>query len=136
MMKKTLALILTLAALILCGIGLASADNNTGWVFNDPYIFYSDNGAYVKNKTRTIDGVQYKFDENGHLIGQNKLISIDGNKYLLGSDNKIQKGWHIIGDYMYYFLNDGVMNNSSPLVFICQLFPGCFICLCGKGFPA
>ena len=40
-----------------------------GWMANDNgWRFRNSNGTYIKNKTATIDGVQYTFDENGYVI--------------------------------------------------------------------
>ncbi len=103
--------------------GYASRDNitvtvtyyvssNDGWTIDGSYIKYTENGSFLKNTSKTIDGNTYKFNASGQLELNDEFITIKDKKYYL-VNNKITTGYKIIGSDVYYFTENGVMLADS-----------------------
>ncbi|MGN0612537.1 MAG: transglutaminase domain-containing protein [Porcipelethomonas sp.] len=101
-----------------------------GWIRYNGNIYYSseENGKYTGEKT--VDGVKYRFDENGCLeTGFQKfsdgtryydesgnialgIQTIDNNKYYFSSSGIMQTGLQTISGKTYYFGSDGAMQTG------------------------
>lgn len=127
-MKKNLIRILAAAALT----AVVSVPVYAGEWKEDSYGWYyvDDNGSFLKNVIRNIDGANYVFDENGYLrkgwvndrfqwkffdktTGQQlyNWVQDEGKWYFLdpANDGYMYKGWLEYNKKRYYFDENGVM---------------------------
>lgn len=82
----------------------------TGWQDIGNHRFYLGTDGVMADKNTYIDGVWYRFDENGHFLGRGAGWSVkDGKTYYLLADGSEAKGWQKINGYWYFFESDGVM---------------------------
>ncbi len=75
------------------------------------YIYhFADNGVMTKGAEH--DG--YTFDEKGHLVGVEGFITFSKNTYYI-VNNKITKGYAVIGENIYYFGDNGIMTKNTKV---------------------
>ena len=82
----------------------------TGWKIDGTHIRFYDSaaGGYLTSVTKSIDGVERTFDENGFLVGSGSTVTVNGSTYYL-LYNVICYGSVRIGDGIYYFDAEGKM---------------------------
>lgn len=90
-----------------------SVSDNDGWKIDGERVKYTENGSFLKNTTKTLNGVTYKFDNYGFLVLNDSFIKISDNTYYLDSNCKLAKGYKVIGGAVYFFMNTGVMLSNA-----------------------
>lgn len=85
---------------------------DSGWKIVGKNIRYSENGKYLTNTTKTVDGVEYKFDGAGNVILDNEFIDIDGQTYYIVRQQYVT-GYKVIGHSIYCFLDNGAMLKNT-----------------------
>ncbi|MCF0105870.1 MAG: hypothetical protein HUJ53_03840 [Holdemanella sp.] len=77
-----------------------------GWVNDHGTWYYFEDGEYVQDDCRDINGYWYHFDESGAMI-TNKWINYGNEEYpewsYYGADGKGAKGWLQLKGIWYYF---------------------------------
>lgn len=86
-----------------------SVSDTDGWKIDGDRIKYTENGSFLKNTTKTLNGVTYKFDSYGFLALKDSFITIRDNTYYLDSNCKISRGYKVIGGAVYFFMGTGIM---------------------------
>jgi hypothetical protein len=76
------------------------------------HVEQSMNGVAV---IRSIDGVQYAFDQSGANLGAYSGWMFRGPQRYFTADGIVQTGWHQIGSNGYFFNRDGIMRIGSVL---------------------
>ena len=104
---------------ILCSFSINSKAADAGkWVSEgNNWKYQLEDGSYVKNTFRMIDGYKYYFDSAGVMakgwIYVGTRTSSDGkvykNWYYTSAGGKILTGWRLIDGVWYYFYLDGKM---------------------------
>ena len=79
-------------------------------IIDDSIYYYGNDGNIVKDTT--VDG--YTFGSDGKLVANNKFVTVNGNTYYL-VNNKIVHGYRVVGNYIYYFGEDGAMVVSTTV---------------------
>ena len=89
-----------------------SRNTTDGWHITHNTVKYYENGAPVRNDSRTIDGVLRTFDGNGNIVLDRQTLNIGADTYYLESGT-ITTGYKIIGQGIYFFTADGPMLKSD-----------------------
>lgn len=77
--------------------------HNNGWQQSGTIWYYYENGKYVADCTKTINGHKYTFDENGVMRVGWYLDSSTGKWYYYHPVNgDMLKGWQKVGNAWYY----------------------------------
>ena len=86
-----------------------SVSSDSAWTIDGPYIKYTENGEFLKNTSKTIDGVTYNFNSACQLVLEDEFITIKGKTYYLDKNNRIVTGYRYIKGAIYYFTQSGTM---------------------------
>lgn len=92
----------------------------TGAKYIDGFVYYfkPEDGSMVQSSFYEINGNTYYFDDNGHSVRD--WVQIDRNGVLcwhyFTNAGIMARGWQQIGDYWYYFKEDGTMVHSTNYV--------------------
>lgn len=89
-----------------------SKNTNDGWHITHNTVKYYENGAPVKNASRTIDGVERNFDSNGNIVLDRQMLTINADTYYF-ENSIITSGYKIIGQGIYFFTSDGPMIKAT-----------------------
>ena len=76
-----------------------------GWVVEDGYTYYYDNGVKVQG-FKEIEGKTYFFSYVNSAL-KSGLQVLDGKTFYLNAAGEVQYGWQTIGNFTYYFGTDG-----------------------------
>ena len=73
-----------------------------GWVnYNGIWYFQLENGEFIKNTIKTIDGSNYIFDESGAM--QSGLVTFEGKSYVTSAAGAVMRNaWAKVSSYWYY----------------------------------
>lgn len=73
-----------------------------GWVnYNGNWYFQLENGEFIKNTIKTIDGSNYIFDESGAM--QSGLVTFEGKSYVTSAAGAVMRNtWAKVSSYWYY----------------------------------
>ena len=78
-----------------------------GWIdLGGEWILYcdpNDNGAAVCGTSKYIDDELYLFDQNGLWINKSGTPVINGNKYWVNAEGKLETGWLYLTTWKMYF---------------------------------
>ena len=78
--------------------------------YASPRQYYEENGQNLKSTSRTIDGINYIFDDIGNAIqDESEGIWLDDAKYQLVSGVELKNKWYEIDERWYYFNNEGTI---------------------------
>ncbi len=89
-----------------------SKNTNDGWHITHNTVKYYENGAPVRNDSRTIDGIVRSFDHNGNIVLNRETLIIGTDTYYF-ENGAITTGYKIIGQGIYFFTADGPMLKST-----------------------
>ena len=89
-----------------------SVSTDDKWTIDGSYIKYTENGSFLKNTSKTIDGKTYRFNASGQLELNDSFVTIKGNTYYL-VNNRITTGYKVIGSAIYFFTDNGIMLVNS-----------------------
>ena len=91
-----------------------SGEMLTGWQDIGNHRFYLGTNGVMVNQNTYIDGAWYRFDENGHYLGQGYGWSVkDGKTYYIQANGTEAKGWQKIENKWYFFESNGVMVTNA-----------------------
>lgn len=77
---------------------------NNGWQQNGTIWYYYENGKYVANCNKYIDGYKYSFDSNGKMRTGWYQDTSNGKWYYFNpASGEMLKGWQQIGNAWYFF---------------------------------
>lgn len=109
---------------------------SNGWVGFDNEWFYLEDGEFIRNQTKTINGqiygfdlngfmiknridasLGYSFDKEGHVI-RNQWVEVAPKtwKYLDQNGQFYCNGWKTIGNAKYYFGMYGIIKTSDGII--------------------
>lgn len=83
----------------------------TGWTEDENGWTYRDSDGTPTNQWKKINGVWYKFDENGYALSD-QWVQDNGKWYWLNSDCATARGWNKINGKWYFFHEDGSMHEG------------------------
>ena len=83
----------------------------TDWIEDENGWTYRDSDGTPTNQWKKINGVWYKFDENGYALSD-QWVQDNGKWYWLNSDCATARGWNKINGKWYFFHEDGSMHEG------------------------
>ena len=75
------------------------------WININRHLYYFDEYCRMVTGIKKIDGIDYRFAENGIL--ESGWMESEGHKYYVNSDASLIYGWSELGGETYYFDKNG-----------------------------
>lgn len=81
------------------------------WININRHLYYFDEYCRMVTGIKKIDGIDYRFAENGIL--ESGWMESEGHKYYVNSDASLTYGWYELGGETYYFDKNGYMVSGT-----------------------
>ena len=103
-----IALLITAFCIWFTGPYASDMGNTGNWKpgYASPRQYYEENGQVLKSVTKTIDSINYTFDDLGSVLQNENSGKWLDNKYQLNTGTMLKNTWYEIDGELYYFDNE------------------------------